>query len=259
MRPIHPVTHSHASTTSTTSTAHKNTPTVAPKRSTTVRVSTSPVHVGSASGSWLYYEAWDVLIDQCPDPSGSEGASCHSNKVNISNIDTVLAGANTHGEISLIIQDSYYTSMGERQALLGAAINAFVYSTSDNGKNETWTEQSTEACPDKYAQADKYTQAKTDKDTQKRYVLPSCTHYTTVYTAAEDVYVELYIPGQPYTAYLNLHIAFEVEETADLWMEFTCDLAIGAISGVLDKAAPEVDTSDWDLLGVLSPCCGDSC
>ncbi|KAI9850274.1 MAG: hypothetical protein M1838_005957 [Thelocarpon superellum] len=218
----------------------------APLPSTKVEVSNNYVHVGELSGSALYSAMWNALTPQCPDPKPGSNASCASNGAVVKDVSTVVGTEMTVGQPTFTIDDSFYKSTQERDAMLGAAVNAFQQSASGNKSCSSvpWLELDG-ACPH-----------------DKRAVSPpsgSCTGHATLCNAANSISVQLNEANEAEAAWMNIDIAWELGSGTPAWLEFACELIIDAIGALLTSAAPEVAPEDWALLGEVLPCCEGSC
>ena len=217
--------------------------------STVVQLSNNSISVGTLGGSQLYNAMWNALMPKCPNPQNGAPTSCQSTAAIVSSVGTIAGGTLTEGEIIFTIADSSYTSTGQLDAMMGAAVRAFQQSaTGKNCKAVTWVEQSGEPC-------------KKNRVRMKRIDMPAayeCTGQETLCTAADLITVELNDPNQPEAAHLNIEVSFQLEGDSD-FLEFLCEIIIDGVGALLTTAAPEVAPEDWALLGEILPCCQGHC
>ena len=148
--------------------------TAAATPSTVVQVSNNSVHVGDLSGSNLYSSMWSAVQPNCPEATNGP-VQCGNSGATISNIGTVVGSESTEGELTFTIEDSSYTTTGQRDAMLGAAIQAFQNSaTGGNCGSVPYSADSESSCSSK-------------RDLEGREVGPTgheCTEHLTVCNAA---------------------------------------------------------------------------
>ena len=225
--------------------------------STTVQLSNNAVHVGELSGASLYQQSWNAIHAICPDvPSGANGTECDSTQSpTISHVGTVVGEIMTFGDISFTIEDSQYSDNGQRDAMLGAGLQAFANGA--NGKNcgpVAWTEQSSQPCQN-------HKRSSLRLDARNPDVLPAgfeCHGTTTVCNAPNLITVEDN-QGNVSLGHMNIEVAWQLEGEASSFLEFACEIAIAGLEAILIDAAPEVAPEAWKELGQLIPCCKGQC
>ena len=222
-------------------------PTAAPSAKTTVQVSNNPVHVGNLQGAALYSAALKAMQSKCPDPpSAGVKTSCSSDGSPVDNVeyvqsatdgDTTSGGEIEEATVTFTIEDSSYTSAGQKLAMLGAAAQAI--NGSATGKACRDLEYDIE-CP-----------------TQPLDVSPGgpgCHKQMTVCDAANLVTVEVY-DGTGIIASMNVEVSFQID---GLTSAFECELIIDTIELALGVVAPELDAADWELLGEIQAMCAEA-
>lgn len=115
--------------------------------STVVQLSNNSIHVGDLYGSSLYSAMWSAIKPKCPEATNGP-TQCKTDGATIPNVGTIVGETNTEGEITFTIEDSRYSTTGQRDAMLGAAVRSFQNAaTGKNCNNVTWVEESAKPCP----------------------------------------------------------------------------------------------------------------
>ena len=114
---------------------------------TVVQLSNNSIHVGDLYGSNLYSAMWSAIQPQCPEATNGP-TQCKTDGATIPNVNTIVGDTPTEGEITFTIEDSQYSTTGQRDAMLGAAVRSFQNAaTGKNCDNVTWVEESENPCP----------------------------------------------------------------------------------------------------------------
>ncbi|MCJ1302766.1 hypothetical protein MMC08_005571 [Hypocenomyce scalaris] len=216
------------------------TPTSAPTPSTTVAVSNNPVHIGNAASNGFYDAVLKALQPQCPDPSFSGTVTeCESSGAQIKNILYLEPGSNSPDDatITLTIEDSSYTTTGQRNAMLGAAANALNSSATGQSCQTVTYKTSGAECPSDPLDVSG----------------GGCEASMSVCDAANLITVWLFDQGK-LQASMNVEVAFEIEGLSN---PFDCELILDAVVVALDVIAPEVAAADWAELGEIQAICGE--
>lgn len=127
-------------------------PSPTPTPSTIVQLSLDSVHIGELAGSALYNSAWSAVSSKCADPPATQ---CDIAIATVSNVGTIVDTTNTEGEITFQVKDSYYSTIGERNAMLGAiAMTLQQSATNQSCSPVPWVEKSGEKCLKKAKRVD---------------------------------------------------------------------------------------------------------
>ncbi len=169
------------------------------------------------------------------------------------NVGFVEGGDATEGTLVFTIEDSNYTTVGQRNAMLGAAAQAFANAaTGKSCKNMTFAG----GCEDdparrKMMERDDLSPAGSGS-LDPRVVMPppECAHELLVCDTTNLVTV-LVLDENGLEAFMNVEASFDI----DGFSLFDCEAMLDLLVGVLDEVAPEVAAADWELLGDIQVIC----
>jgi hypothetical protein len=186
------------------------TPTGAPTPSSTVAVSNNPVHVGNLFGDDLYNAVLELVKPKCPNPAfpgqetqcKSDGAGQNGVKYVGTDVDAETLEYST---ITFTVEDSSYTSAGQRDAMLGAAASAL--KASATGKH----------CYDA-----KYMEFSGKGDFE---------HTMTVCDAANLISVWVFDQKGGIAAFMNMEVVFHIDGLSAI---FDCEIVFDTIVAALD-------------------------
>ncbi|KAK0510445.1 hypothetical protein JMJ35_006877 [Cladonia borealis] len=225
-----------------------STPTGTP--STKVEISNNTVHAGELSGSKLYSAALSVMSPACPTPSGNNPTSCSSSGQGVQNVGFVEDGDASAGTLVFTIEDSNYTTVGQRNAMLGAAAQAFANAaTHKSCQNMTFAGD----CPSsrKMMKRDDLSPAGSGALEPRVYTPPpECTHELLVCDTTNLVTV-LVLDENGLEAFMNVEASFAIAG----FNLFDCEAMLDFLVVALEEVAPEVVLSDWELLGEIMVLC----
>ena len=159
-------------------------------------------------------------------------------------------GDATSRTLVFAIQDSNYTTLGQRNAMLGAAAQAFANAaTHKSCQNMTFAGN----CPSsrKMIKRDDLSPAGPGALDPREYAPPAeCTHELLVCDTTNLVTV-LVLDENELEAFMNVEASFDI----DGFNLFDCEATLDLLVGVLDEVAPEVAAADWELLGDIQVIC----
>lgn len=268
--------------TSVSSTASSHAPSSTSIPSTVVQLSLDSVHVGELAGPALYSSAWDAVSSKCADPPSTQ---CDIAVKTVSNVGTVVDSTSVEGEITFTIQDSFYSNVGERNAMMGAAIQALQQSATNQSCNpEKWVDKSGEKCPKKCKRVDLGLGGADSIECSGTSVICNAPNHISELVSSLSFNI-FQLTLQPWNSMSQVHrrqliwtlvsslvldlsfcsadrdlaIGWQLQGALSPFLQFLCEAIIEGVSDALVTVAPEVAPEDWATLGQVLPCCSGSC
>ncbi|TVY45905.1 hypothetical protein LSUB1_G000483 [Lachnellula subtilissima] len=219
-----------------------------------VQAGSSPVHVGTLTGTALYTSVSSALEKLCPPVTQTNSATkcSETDTIKIGNIQAVEDESLTTGELDVTVKSSSYNATSLRDAMIQSAALTFQNSaTGKNCYNATYTTEELK----KRSNLDWFKESVGLASRDRPYPVQETVQLCNAGDFAGVQYFSQFwrtAPQPGATDYLDANIAFE-SSGSDFWCEFLADLM-----DELVVVAPEFAVEDVELgEEIRAICAGD--
>lgn len=199
--------------------------------------------MGNLPNNDMYNQVMKLLKPACPDPKGP-GASCDSGGKSIDPMQYLPKDGETTeaATITFTIEDSKYDTTEQRDAMLGAAVQAFTSAaTKDSCKSEQVNH-----CEGGMSEPNEPNDVNAPG--------PHCFTQMSFCDTANLVSVTISDGGKT-VAYMHVESAFKMDGIVN---SFDCALIVAVVGSVLEVAAPELSADIWAALGDIEAVCDEA-